>query len=533
MTKPDNTAAAAIEEKEPEKPLEELSKEELVAKVKDLQANGPLAGAAAPSGPTGISMDEVKKHNTKEDAWLVINGDVLDVTKWIPIHPGGEQAITAYLGQDASDEWNMIHKAGTIEKNLVPEGGNGPVLKGKLGGGAPAPGGGGGGPAVPDGLTMDEVGKHTTEADCWVVVNGKAYDVTKWLAVHPGGVQAITAFAGKDASDEWNCIHKPGTIEKNLFPGNPNGPVDKGAVSGVVNTAPAVPAGPIEPSAPEGNGGIPGPLGAIIFLALNIVKMLIRTIFFTGNLVFKFENNRNGTIRSACFLLTFTIVHVAGNFVGMIKGPDEANGEGYFFDRIAWTGGLGLFKDSPFSVVEEYLALGLLLHVSVALKRSWDISINYCLNTGRWNMLLSGLTILFFLTVHLADIRFSSEMKYTMLRPPPYFVAWPGVLEGRVFYEVDTSIPLQRVRDLYTREVELFKDLGTCALYTTCITIFWCHLMIGWKKIVPADAMQIPKDHVKMVTYLGWVAASAIVSMYISVVWYTYFAPPIKVENVP
>merc|ERR1719284_1671921 len=108
------------------------------------------------------------------------------------------------------------------------------------------------------------------------------------------------------------------------------------------------------------------------------------------------------------------------------------------FDRLHWTGSFfGLWPNPTWSVIEEYLALGLLLHVSVALKRSWDISINYCLNSGRWNMLLSGLTILFFLTVHLADIRFSSQMKYTMIRPPPYYVAWPGVLEGRVFYEVD------------------------------------------------------------------------------------------------
>jgi len=261
--------------------------------------------------------------------------------------------------------------------------------------------------------------------------------------------------------------------------------------------------------------------------------MLLRTVFFTGNFKFTLDNNRKGTIRSACFLLTFTIIHVLGNFVGMIKGPNEANGEGYFFDRILWTGGLGIWKTAPLSVVEEYLALALLLHVSVALKRSWDISINYVLTSGRWNMLLSGLTILFFLTVHLMDIRFTSEMTYTELRPPPYFVAWPGVLEGRVFYETDTSIPLVRVRDLYSREVVLFKDLGTCVLYTACITVFWFHMLIGWKKLVPADMMQIPKDHVKIVTYLGWVAATAIVSMYVSVVWYTYVTPPVPVVHVP
>ena len=41
-----------------------------------------------------------------------MNGEAIDVTKWISIHPGGEQAIMAYLGKDATEEWNMIHKPG-------------------------------------------------------------------------------------------------------------------------------------------------------------------------------------------------------------------------------------------------------------------------------------------------------------------------------------------------------------------------------------------------------------------------------------
>ena len=34
-------------------------------------------------------------------------------------------------------------------------------------------------------------------------------DVTEFLKTHPGGEAAIMAFAGKDASVEWNMIHKP------------------------------------------------------------------------------------------------------------------------------------------------------------------------------------------------------------------------------------------------------------------------------------------------------------------------------------
>merc|ERR1712060_240617 len=64
--------------------------------------------------------------------------------------------------------------------------------------------GGGGG-----GLTLEEVAKHTTKTDCWVVVSGQVLDVTKFLGEHPGGELAILTFAGKDATEEFNMIHPP------------------------------------------------------------------------------------------------------------------------------------------------------------------------------------------------------------------------------------------------------------------------------------------------------------------------------------
>merc|ERR1719226_188331 len=72
---------------------------------------------------------------------------------------------------------------------------------------APAAGGGGG-------LTMEEVAKHTTNTNCWVVVNGEVLDVTKFLKEHPGGELAILTFAGRDASEEFNMIHPPDVIPK-------------------------------------------------------------------------------------------------------------------------------------------------------------------------------------------------------------------------------------------------------------------------------------------------------------------------------
>jgi cytochrome b involved in lipid metabolism len=61
--------------------------------------------------------------------------------------------------------------------------------------------------------TLDQVAKHSTESDCWVVVNGQVLDVTSFLGEHPGGKDAILMFAGKDATEEFNMLHKPDTVE--------------------------------------------------------------------------------------------------------------------------------------------------------------------------------------------------------------------------------------------------------------------------------------------------------------------------------
>ena len=63
-------------------------------------------------------------------------------------------------------------------------------------------------------FTPAEVAKHTKKGDCWVVLNNEVYDVTEFLPDHPGGKNAILLYGGKDATKEFNMLHKPEIIEK-------------------------------------------------------------------------------------------------------------------------------------------------------------------------------------------------------------------------------------------------------------------------------------------------------------------------------
>lgn len=49
-----------------------------------------------------IEMEEVKKHNKKEDCWIVVDNNVYNMTEFQYRHPGGRFVIKQYAGQDAT-----------------------------------------------------------------------------------------------------------------------------------------------------------------------------------------------------------------------------------------------------------------------------------------------------------------------------------------------------------------------------------------------------------------------------------------------
>eukprot|EP00754_Rhynchopus_humris_P016544 Rhum_TRINITY_DN14517_c10_g2::Rhum_TRINITY_DN14517_c10_g2_i1::g.95317::m.95317 len=51
---------------------------------------------------------EVSLHNTKDDAWFIIEGKVVDVTSFVDSHPGGGEPLLEVVGKDATAAFHVI-----------------------------------------------------------------------------------------------------------------------------------------------------------------------------------------------------------------------------------------------------------------------------------------------------------------------------------------------------------------------------------------------------------------------------------------
>ncbi|KAG7101065.1 Cytochrome b5 like protein [Verticillium longisporum] len=63
-------------------------------------------------------------------------------------------------------------------------------------------------------FTAKEVAAHNTRDDCWMIIQGQVYDVTKYIHDHPGGADVLIDAAGQDATVEFdNAGHSEDAFE--------------------------------------------------------------------------------------------------------------------------------------------------------------------------------------------------------------------------------------------------------------------------------------------------------------------------------
>eukprot|EP00929_Paragymnodinium_shiwhaense_P092257 TRINITY_DN52143_c0_g1_i1.p1 TRINITY_DN52143_c0_g1~~TRINITY_DN52143_c0_g1_i1.p1 ORF type:complete len:509 (-),score=79.24 TRINITY_DN52143_c0_g1_i1:141-1667(-) len=77
-------------------------------KQEPLLASGGSADEALPS----MTRAEVAKRDYSQDCWIVLYGQVVDVTDFVGRHPGGETILRSKAGQDATKVFQGIHAGG-------------------------------------------------------------------------------------------------------------------------------------------------------------------------------------------------------------------------------------------------------------------------------------------------------------------------------------------------------------------------------------------------------------------------------------
>jgi cytochrome b involved in lipid metabolism len=224
-----------------------------------------------------LDEEEVAKHSSVNDCYLIILKNVYDVSSFVSSHPGGASLIAKFCGRDATSAFNSRDKnppekhsnfaadllrkyyigplgmtfTGSLVTNAVlpsptPEIGilnPNPSLTSAVQ------------PATTSNLTLDmaEVSKHSTLQNCWIIVSGKVYDVTRFIYQHPGGVAEITNWCGRDATNAFQTRGGKGGNHSGTAYGMLNGYLI-GTVGSTVNVTSTTGSNPTTPTSAPATG---------------------------------------------------------------------------------------------------------------------------------------------------------------------------------------------------------------------------------------------------------------------------------------
>ena len=89
-------------------------------------------------------------------------------------------------------------------------------------------------------LTNSEVKKHNSKGDCWSIVNNKVFNLTSYVAQHPGGSAVISNICGKDGSAAFSNQHgqsaKPNNVLSGLLLGVVGDQITKSKAEAVISS---------------------------------------------------------------------------------------------------------------------------------------------------------------------------------------------------------------------------------------------------------------------------------------------------------
>ena len=168
----------------------------LLAQAADA-ANTRTAGA--PAVPTLTTLAALVEKRQQPDAATQTSPSISALDR-LQHSPGAEPALIS-SGQYRTREENMLEIAKltpTLTSTAPDLGSRSPpyVLRRNWLGG------------VERWFTLEEVARHASPRDLWLIAYGKVYDATEWVELHPGGAAALLKRGGKDATQDFDFHSK-------------------------------------------------------------------------------------------------------------------------------------------------------------------------------------------------------------------------------------------------------------------------------------------------------------------------------------
>jgi cytochrome b involved in lipid metabolism len=147
-----------------------------------------------------ISRKEVEKHNKLTDLWFVVDNQVYDVTKFVPMHPGGDKIGKPAGGDATLNFWKPHHPSRAYESLMELRIGYVPKEE-----------------KILREISKEDVKRHGNRNNAWIAINGFVYDITTFVDNHPGGL-VILSKVGEDSTKEFQAVGHPQSVIDNEMP---------------------------------------------------------------------------------------------------------------------------------------------------------------------------------------------------------------------------------------------------------------------------------------------------------------------------
>ncbi|CAD8121997.1 unnamed protein product [Paramecium sonneborni] len=165
-----------------------------------------------------IEWNELADHCNRTSLWVVIEGQVFDVTTYLAEHPGGDDILLKYGGLDGTEKFKEMNHSnyarslrnarlvGTLTSDSQPSDYL-KIVKSKKQKNNVNPN---------RQITWEELAQHNTKDDLWMVIEGKVYDVTDFQDDHPGGPAILLGKGGDDATAAFHDANHSQSVFKQL-----------------------------------------------------------------------------------------------------------------------------------------------------------------------------------------------------------------------------------------------------------------------------------------------------------------------------